>query len=340
DIVVQVGRTGVLTPRAVLEPVHLAGTTVQSATLHNQDYITTKDIRVGDTVLVQKAGEIIPEVLEVDISKRPQEAEPYLLPNACPICGAMVARDEHGASLRCTGAECPAQLLRNLTHFASRDAMDIDGLGPAILQQLIESGLVQNSADLYDLREQEIAQLERLGEKSASNLIAAIQKSKGNDLSCLLYALGIRQVGVKAAKVLASHFRSLEAVRAASTEELQEVGDIGGITAQFIADFFESAQAQDLLLRLEKAGVNLVSNAKLVDERFLGMTFVLTGSLALFGRKEATELIEARGGKAASAVSKRTTYVVAGEAAGSKLKRALELEIPILTEEEFKKMLE
>ena len=339
DIVVQVGRTGVLTPKAILAPVRLAGTTVQSATLHNQDYIAEKDIRIGDTVVVQKAGEIIPEIVEVDFSKRPEGTVPYVLPDTCPVCGAAVSRDVDGAAARCTGANCPAQLLRNITHFASRDAMDIDGLGPAVIQQFIDAGLVHSAADLYDLQIQDIAQLDRLGQKSAENAVRAIAKSKENDLSKLLYGLGIRQVGVKAAAVLAKHFKTFDALAEATLEELTEINDVGAVTAQFILDWLASPQSRELMARLKTAGVNMESKAQLVDERFKGMTFVLTGTLEHLDRKAAQALIEERGGKAAGSVSKRTTYVVAGEAAGSKLKKAQELGIPVLTEEEFAEML-
>ncbi|MBP3486330.1 MAG: NAD-dependent DNA ligase LigA, partial [Oscillospiraceae bacterium] len=340
DIVVQVGRTGVLTPKAVLTPVRLAGTTVTNATLHNQDYITEKDIRIGDTVVVQKAGEIIPEIVEVDLKQRPEGAQPYTLPEVCPVCGAPAVRDPDGAALRCTGAECPAQLLRNITHFASRDAMDIEGLGPAVVQQLVDSGLIRNAADLYSLHAAEVAKLDRMGAKSAENLIRAIEKSKANDLSKLIYGLGIRQVGEKAAKVLASHFRTFDALDAATAEELTEIDDVGAITAQCIVDYLAQPQSRDLINRLKAARVNMESTAQLVDDRFAGMTFVLTGTLTRFDRKTAQGLIEERGGKAAGSVSKKTTYVVAGEAAGSKLKKAQELNIPVLTEEEFAKMLE
>ena len=340
DIVVQVGRTGVLTPKAVLSPVRLAGTTVTNATLHNQDYITEKDIRIGDTVLVQKAGEIIPEILEVDLSKRPDGTTPYTLPETCPVCGAPVVRDEDGAALRCTGAECPAQLLRNITHFASRDAMDIDGCGPAVVQQLVENKLIANVADLYSLRAAEVAELDRMGEKSAENLIRAIENSKANDLSKLIYGLGIRQVGEKAAKVLAAHFRTMDALAAATVEELTGIDDVGEITARCIVDYLQSPQARDLIRRLREAGVNMESTSQQVDTRFAGMTFVLTGTLSKFSRKDAQEMIEQRGGKASGSVSKKTTYVVAGEAAGSKLQKARELGIPILTEEDFAAMLE
>lgn len=340
DIVIQVGRTGVLTPKAVLTPVRLAGTTVTNATLHNQDFITEKDIRIGDTVIVQKAGEIIPEIVEVDVKQRPEGTVPYQIPETCPVCGAPVRRDEDGAAIRCTGAECPAQLLRNLTHFASRDAMDIDGCGPAVIQQLVEAGLISNPADLYSLKAEDVAKLDRMGEKSAENLIQAIEKSKGNDLARLIYGLGIRQVGEKAAKVLSAYFRSMEALMSATVEELTEINDVGEITAQCIVDYLTSPQARDLLARLEAAGVNMESKAMLVDKRFEGMTFVLTGTLSRFDRKAAQAMIEERGGKASGSVSKRTTYVVAGEAAGSKLKKAQELNIPVLTEDEFAKMLE
>ena len=335
DIVVQVGRTGVLTPKAVLEPVRLAGTTVTNATLHNQDYITEKDIRIGDTVVVQKAGEIIPEIVSVVREKRSEGTTAYHLPETCPVCGAPVERDPDGAAIRCTGAECPAQLLRNLIHFASRDAMDIDGVGPAVMRQLIESGLVSNPADLYDLRAEQLADLERMGAKSAQNAVDAIAKSKENDLWRLIFALGIRQVGAKAAKILAAHFGSMEALRRAAAEELTQIDDVGAVTADYIIRWMSSDQAVDLLERLKAAGVNMESRQKLVDRRFAGMTFVLTGALSHFTREEAGEMIEQRGGKASASVSKKTTYVVAGENAGSKLKKAQELNIPVLSEEEF-----
>ena len=339
DIVVQVGRTGVLTPKAVVEPVRLAGTTVTNATLHNQDFITDKDIRIGDTVVVQKAGEIIPEIVRVEKDKRPADAVPYHLPETCPVCGAKVVRDPDGAAVRCTGAECPAQLLRRLQHFTSRDAMDIDGVGPAVLQAMIDAGLVQNPADLYTLTVQDIAQLDRMGLKSAQNAVSAIKSSKQNDLSKLICALGIRQVGAKAAKVLAQRFGSMEALEQATVGDLTNVDDIGEITASFLRDWFESEQSQDLLRRLRDAGVNMTSNERQTDDRFAGMTFVLTGTLERFSREEAQALIEARGGKASGSVSKKTTYVVAGEAAGSKLKKANELGIPVLSEQEFLAML-
>ena len=340
DIVIQVGRTGVLTPKAVLEPVRLAGTTVTNATLHNQDFITEKDIRIGDTVLVRKAGEIIPEVLSVVMEKRPDDAVPYRFPEVCPECGAPVARDEDGAHIRCTGAECPAQLLRNLAHFASRDAMDIEGLGIAVVENLVKAGLVKTPGDLYFLREEDVAELERMGKKSAQNLLAAIEKSKSQDLSRLLFAFGIRQVGQKAGKILAQRFGSLDNLQAATVEELTQVDDIGAITAQSIVDWFASPQSQHLIARLKEAGVNMQAEQKGEDQRFAGKTFVLTGTLDRFTRAEATKMIEDRGGKAAGSVSKKTTYVVAGEAAGSKLRKAQELGVPVLTQEEFLALME
>ena len=339
DIIIQVGRTGVLTPKAELEPVRLAGTTVTFATLHNQDFITQKDIRIGDTVLVRKAGEIIPEVLEVVMDKRPAGTQPYLLPETCPVCGAPVVRDEDGAALRCTGAECPAQLLRNLTHFASRGAMDIDGLGPAVMQQLIDSGLVRTAADLYGLTPEQLEPLERMGKKSAQNAVEAIARSRDNDLWRLINALGIRQVGEKAAKTLAQRFGTMDALAAATEEELTAVDDVGPITARYLCQWMESPQSRDLLARLKAAGVNMSCKEEAHDSRFAGMTFVLTGALEKFTRDEAGEMIEKRGGKASGSVSKKTTYVVAGENAGSKLQKAQELGIPVLTEDEFLELL-
>lgn len=339
DIVVQVGRTGVLTPKAILAPVRLAGTTVTNATLHNQDFITEKDIRIGDTVMVRKAGEIIPEILSVVASERPEEAQPYHLPDICPECGAPVIRDEDGAHIRCTGAECPAQLLRNLAHFASRDAMDIEGLGIAVVEALVNAGLVKSPADLYYLEPQSVAALERMGKKSAENLIDAIEASKENDLDRLLYAFGIRQVGQKAAKTIARHFGTLEALSQATLDELTAVEDVGTITAANLLAWFASPQSAHLIRRLADAGVNMTAGEQGSDRRFEGMTFVLTGALERFTRDEASALIEERGGKASGSVSKKTTYVVAGENAGSKLKKANELGVPVLTEEEFEQML-
>lgn len=340
DIVIQVGRTGVLTPKASLAPVRLAGTTVTNATLHNQDFIAEKDIRIGDTVIVQKAGEIIPEIVSVVLEKRPPEAEPYHIPEFCPVCGAPVRRDPDGAAIRCTGAECPAQLLRNLTHFASRDAMDIEGLGPAAVEALVNAGLVKTPADLYHLKAEQVEPLERMGKKSAENLIAAIERSKSQGMARLLFAFGIRQVGQKAAQVLSQQFGSLDRLMAATQEELTAVDDVGAITADYLVHWFENPQSQHLIRALREAGVSFESTEAPVGTRLAGKTFVVTGTLEHFSRKEAEEAIVAQGGKASGSVSKKTSYVVAGEAAGSKLTKAQSLGVPVLTEAEFMALLE
>lgn len=335
DIVVQVGRTGVLTPKAVVTPVRLAGTTVTNATLHNQDFITDKDIRIGDTVVVQKAGEIIPEIVSVVKAKRPADTKPYRMPEVCPVCGAPVARDEDGAHIRCTGAECPAQLLRNLTHFASRDAMDIEGLGPAVVEALVNAQLVRTPADLYSLSVERVAELDRMGKKSAQNLIDAVEKSKQNDLAKLLCALGIRQVGQKAAKVLAQTFGSMDRLAAAGEEELTGIDDIGAITARYLTQWFASVQGRHLLEALKQAGVNMESTALPAGDLLSGKTFVLTGELTAFSRKEAGEALEKLGAKVSGSVSKKTSCVIAGEAAGSKLRKAQELGVLVLNETQF-----
>ena len=339
DILVQVGRTGVLTPKAVVRPVRLAGTTVTNATLHNQDFISRLDLRIGDTVRIRKAGEIIPEILEVELSQRPEGAQPYFLPKTCPVCGAPVERDEDGAFLRCTGAECPAQLSRNIAHFVSRDAMDIDGLGAAIVESLIAQNLIRSPADIYYLTLEEISGLWKSGTTAAKKLLAAIESSKQQDVSRLIYALGIRQVGAKTGKSLASFFGSLDKLMEASLEELTQVPDIGSITAESIYNWFRQPQSQHLIRRLREAGVNFESKRIVTDTRFAGKTIVLTGALSRFTREEATEKIELLGGKAASSVSKKTSFVVAGENAGSKERKARELGIPVLTEDEFLEMI-
>ena len=339
NIIVQVGRTGVLTPKAVVSPVRLAGTTVTNATLHNQDFISEKDIRIGDTVRIRKAGEIIPEILEVVMEKRPERTNPYRLPTTCPVCGAEVVRDEDGAAMRCTGAECPAQLTRNIAHFVSRNAMDIDGLGDAIVEQLIANGKITSPADIYYLELEDLKSLWKSGTKAAQKLLDAIEESKKNDVSRLIFALGIRQVGEKAAKLLAKAFGSLDGLMQAGETELMQVRDIGGITAESIVSWFASPQSQHMISRLRDAGVNFESTVRQEDDRFQTMTFVLTGALSLFTRDEATEKIEAFGGKVSGSVSKKTTYVVAGENAGSKLKKANELGVPVLSEQDFLDML-
>jgi len=340
DIVVQVGRTGVLTPKAVVRPVRLAGTTVTNATLHNQDFISERDIRIGDTVLIRKAGEIIPEILEVDFSKRPETSAAYYLPTACPVCGAATVKDADGAFVRCAGVECPAQLSRNISHFVSRDAMDIEGLGSSIVEALIEKGFVRSPADIYYLTLDEMKSLWQKGDIAARKLLAAIEESKQQDLSKLIYALGIRQVGAKTGKVLASAFGSMDALMQADADTLKDIPDVGEITAGFIRDWFSQPQSRHMLERLREAGVNFDSKRVISDTRFAGMTFVLTGALSLFTRDEATEKIELFGGKASGSVSQKTTYVVVGENAGSKERKARELGIPILSEQEFLDMLQ
>lgn len=340
DIVIQVGRTGVLTPKAVVAPVRLAGTTVTNATLHNQDFISRLDVRIGDTVRIRKAGEIIPEILGVDLSKRPENTKPYFLPDRCPVCGAEVVRDEDGAFLRCTGAECPAQLSRNIAHFVSRDAMDIDGLGSAIVESLISQKLIKSPADIYYLTLEEISGLWKSGTTAAKKLLSAIEASKQQDLSRLIYALGIRQVGVKTGKSLAAAFGSMDALMDASLEALTAVPDIGEITAQSIYEWFRQDQSQHLIRRLREAGLNFESKRVITDTRLAGKTVVLTGTLSRFTREEATEKIELLGGKASGSVSRKTSFVVAGENAGSKERKARELGIPVLTEDEFWEMIQ
>ena len=340
DIIISVGRTGVLTPNAVLEPVRLAGTTVSRATLHNRDFIRELDVRIGDTVSVRKAGEIIPEIIGVNLDKRPIDAMPYEMPRLCPVCGAPAFEDEEESAIRCTSASCPAQLLRNLIHFASRDAMDIDGCGEGNLQKLIDAGLVQSAADLYDLTVEQLLPLGKKVDTWANNLTAGIAASKTRDLSRLLFAFGIRHVGQKAGKVLSNYFGSLDAILNATIEEMTEIRDIGQTTAESIAAWRELAQSQELIEKLRAHGVNFIGEKTAKSDLLAGKTIVATGSLTLFSRKEINDLIESLGGKAAGSVSKKTDYVVAGENAGSKLQKAAELGISVLTEEEFKNMIQ
>ncbi len=338
DIEVAVGRTGVLTPTGVFEPVFLAGTTVSRATLHNQDFIREKDIRIGSKVIIRKAGEIIPEV--VSVVENPEETVPYLLPSVCPSCGETVVRVEGEAALRCVNPQCPAQLLRNLIHFASRDAMDIEGLGPALVEQLTASLSVASPADLYSLTVEELEGLERFGKKSAENLVSAIQKSKENDLSKLLFALGIPHIGAKAAKVLSETFKSMDALISADADMIASIDGFGGIMADEVYAFFRKPSALELIERLKTAGVNMIGESRDVGTLFLGKTFVLTGTLPTMSRAEASALIEKNGGKVSGSVSKKTSYVVAGEEAGSKLTKAQTLGITILSEEELLEMME
>jgi len=333
DITVQVGRTGVLTPNAVFEPIRLAGTTVSRATLHNIDLIHEKDIRIGDTIIVQKAGDIIPEVVGVNKKLRPDSAEVYELPKLCPSCGEPVVRDEDEAAVRCTNNACPAQLLRNLEHFASRDAMDIEGLGPSVVKLLCDNGLVSNVADIYKLKAEDISPLERMGDKSAENLVRAVEASKTRGLDRLIYALGIRQVGEKAAKLLASRFCDIEKLFTATVEEMSEINDIGAITAQNVVDYFSHPQTRTIVDELKALGVVTVfEGTQQADDRFAGKTFVLTGTLPSMSRSEASAIIEAHGGKVSSSVSKKTDYVLAGSDAGSKLAKAESLGIAVIDE--------
>lgn len=338
DIEVNVGRTGVLTPTGRFDPVTLAGTTVSRATLHNQDFISEKDIRIGSRVVLRKAGEIIPEVVAVISS--PEDSQPYQLPEYCPSCGERVTRVEGEAATRCTNPQCPAQLLRNLIHFASRDAMDIDGLGPAILEQLLQQEMIASPADLYTLKAAELAKLERFGKKSAENLVASVERSKSNDLYRLVYALGIPHIGAKAAQVLCGTFSTMEALQEATEEEISQIEGFGGIMAKEVAAFFQKESARQLVARLKELGVNMTAQQREAQGTvFAGSTFVLTGTLPTMSRKEATQLIESHGGKVTSSVSKKTSYVLAGEEAGSKLEKARQLEIPVLTEEELLQMI-
>ena len=340
DIVCQVGRTGVITPMAVLEPVKVAGSTISKTTLHNEDFIKEKDLKIGDTVVIQKAGDVIPEIVEVKKEKRTGNEKEFEMPKQCPVCGAKTVREEGEAAIRCTGIECPAKLFRNLVHFVSREAMNIDGLGENIIQQLLDKKLIENIADIYTLTFEEIASLKKNGKKFAQNLIDSINKSKENDLYHLLTALGIRHVGVKASKLLARKYKTMDNLMQASLEELSEIKDIGQIMATSIQEFFRQEQTQDLIQKLKDAGVNMnyLEEAG-EDNRFEGKTFVLTGSLEKYTRGEASNIIEKLGGKTSGTVSKKTDYVLAGEEAGSKLTKAQNLGVTIISETEFEEMI-
>ena len=339
DIEVNVGRTGVLTPTGVFSPVTLAGTTVSRATLHNQDFILEKGIAIGSRVILRKAGEIIPEV--VSVVEIPAGEEPFQLPERCPSCGELVVREEGEAATRCVNPQCPAQLLRHLIHFASRDAMDIEGLGPALLEQLLQKGWVSSPADLYTLEAGKLSKLDRFGKKSAENLLAALEKSKGNDLYRLVFALGIPHIGAKAAQTLCQAFPTMEALEAAGEEQVAEIPGFGGIMAREVAAFFARQSARDLVERLKELGLNMTAHKKEeASQKLSGATFVLTGTLPTMSRKEASQLIESHGGKVSSSVSKTTSYVLAGEEAGSKLEKANALGVPVVTEAQLLAMLE
>ena len=337
QIEINVGRTGVLTPTAVFDPIQLAGTTVSRAVLHNEDFILSKGIGIGDTVTVRKAGEIIPEVLGVKSHK--DGSVPFKMPDRCPSCGSAVIREEGEAALRCTNAECPAQLLRHLIHFTSRDAMDIEGLGPAVLGQLLGAGLISDITDLYTLDFDKISVLERIGAKSAQNMLDAVEASKSNDLSRLIYAFGIRHIGAKAAKLMTERFANIDEILSASKESLAEIDGFGEIMAQSAFEFFSLPQTREMIEKLRGLGLNMNSAERSDDARFSGMTFVLTGTLPTLTRSAATSIIEDRGGKVSSSVSKKTDFVLAGESAGSKLDKANTLGIKVIDETEFKEML-
>ncbi len=337
DIEINVGRTGVLTPTAVFEPVLVAGSTVSRATLHNEDFIAEKDIRIGDTVIIRKAGDIIPEVLSV--VEHAENAVPYVMPNICPSCGAEVMREEGEAAIRCFNTDCPAQLLRNLIHFCSRDAMDIEGLGESNLELFVNEGLIKTPADIYTLKEEDIIPLQRMAEQSARNIVEAIKISKENDLAKLLFALGIRHVGEKAAKLLSERFGTMSEVMNASFDDIMTIDGFGKIMAESVVEYFRLPQTAEIIDRLMAAGLNMKSLKEVKDMRFAGKTFVLTGTLPTYSRKEAAEIIESFGGKTASSVSKKTDYVLAGEEAGSKLKKATDLGIAVISEADFNEMI-
>lgn len=338
SIEVNVGRTGVLTPTAVFSPVLIAGSTVSRATLHNEDFIKEKGICIGDTIIIRKAGDVIPEV--VSVKEHIPDAVPYRMPEICPSCGAKAVREDGEAAIRCNNPDCPAQLLRMLIHFCSRDAMDIEGLGDALLNKLVEQNMIKTAADIYSLDFDKIAKMDKMGKKSAGNLKKAIEKSKENDLSKLVFALGIRHVGAKAAKLLSDNFRDIDSIMNSSAEDISKIDGFGLVMAQSVVDFMSMPQSQKLIADLKAAGVNMKAEDTHIDNRFSGKTFVLTGTLTKYTRSEASRIIENYGGKASSSVSKKTDYVLAGEAAGSKLAKATELGVKIINEDEFAEMIQ
>lgn len=337
DIEINVGRTGALTPTAVFESVSLAGTTVSRAVLHNEDFIKEKDIRIGDTIIVRKAGDIIPEV--IGVAEHTENSVEFKMPELCPSCSARVSREPGEAVIRCTNAECPAQLARHLIHFASRDAMDIEGLGPAVVSLLLENELVHHPYDLYSLKAEDLTSLERMGEKSAENLLAAIERSKENDLYRLIFGLGIRHIGAKAAKLVADKMQNMDAILSATAEDFTAIDGFGDIMAKSLADFLALPQSRELIAKLGELGLNMQSKTVITDTRFDGMTFVLTGTLPTYKRNEAAAIIEGFGGKTSSSVSKKTTYVLAGEEAGSKLDKANALGVTVIDEAQFNEMI-
>lgn len=339
DIVTNVGRTGVITPLAIFKTVRIAGSNVSKATLHNIDFISEKDIRIGDTVIIEKAGDIIPSVVDVVKDKRNGSEKSFFMPKSCPACGAEVLREEGEVAYRCTGLDCPAQRVRNIIHFVSKSAMDIEGIGPSLVEQMTEKNLIYNAADLYYLKEADISEMDKMGKKSAGNLLEALEKSKHNPLYRLINALGIKHVGEKAAKILAKHYKNIESLENAEFEELKLLDDIGEKTALSLITYFNSEQAKKFLNKLKAAGVNCIEEETENINLFTNLTFVLTGTLSKYTRTEASEIIERMGGKTSSSVSKKTSYVLAGSEAGSKLLKAQQLEVPVITEDEFEKML-
>lgn len=340
DIVCQVGRTGVITPMAILEPVKVAGSTISKTTLHNEDFIIEKDLKIGDHIIIKKAGDVIPEVVEVVKEKRTGEEKNFEMPKFCPVCGEPTVRNDGEAATRCIGIECPARNLRNIVHFASKTGMNIEGLGYSVIEQLLDNKLIENIADIYYLKQEDIEKLKKNGKKFASNLINAIEKSKENDLDKLICALGIEHIGTKSAKILARRFKNIDNLMKASFETLSYTDDIGEITANSVQEFFSQEQTYDLIKRLKKANVNMeLKEDENTDDRFFGKTFVLTGTLEKYTRDEASDIIEKFGGKTSSSVSKKTSYVLAGEDAGSKLTKAQNLGIPVITENEFEEMI-
>lgn len=334
------GRTGAITPLAIIEPVVVAGSTISKTTLHNEDFIKEKDLRIGDHIYIQKAGDVIPEVVEVLKSKRTGKEKTFEMPKICPVCGAEVVREDGESVNRCIGIECPAKMLRNIVHFVSREAMNIDGLGESIIEQLIERNLINNIADIYYLKYEDISSLKKEGDKFTKNLLNAIETSKSNDLDRVICSLGIRNVGTKLAKTLAKEFKDIDNLMEASLVRLNGINDVGEITANNIYDFFRQEQTIDLIGRLKDAGVNMkYLKEESEDERFYGKTFVLTGSLEKYTRDEASRIIEDFGGKTSSSVSKKTSYVLAGEEAGSKLTKAQQLGVSVITEQEFEEMI-
>lgn len=339
DITCQVGRTGAITPMAILEPVRLAGSVISKTTLHNADFVKEKGLMIGDHVIIQKAGDVIPELVAAIVEKRTGDEEPFIMPTVCPVCGAPAVREEGEAVTRCTGIECSAKALRSIVHFASKTGMDIDGLGYSVIEQLIDNNLIKTISDIYTLQLEQIASLKKNGKKFAQNLIDAINESKQNDLFKLITALGIRHVGAKSAKNLAKQYQTMDNLMNATYEELSQCRDVGEITAKSIYEFFRQEQTRDLIQKLKDAGVNMESKTKNTDNRFDGNTFVLTGSLEKYTRDEASDIIEKMGGKTSGSVSKKTTYVLAGEDAGSKLTKARELGVTVISEAEFEQLI-